>query len=227
MTSKGLTPEQLIARGRYDDALVELHALRQTEAAGDRVDLAMGIALLRRGEIDRAELHLKRCLEAARRDADRQREAQASIALGEVYLLRGDVDAAAAALGTAQEQLREDADGELRARCLVGLAEVACALGDHAEGERLATEATEADATASAQVAAYLALAKCRRAFGDVQGADRAARTALAQAAELPRELAEAYVAYAHLIGDAGDAMLAIALDSPAGLLARAQALLR
>lgn len=73
--------EDLIARGEYAKALVELHALRQAESTDPRIDLAMGVALLRRGEVDRAEPHLERFLERAHTPAD---SAEVLTALGEV-----------------------------------------------------------------------------------------------------------------------------------------------
>ncbi|MBV8758491.1 MAG: sigma 54-interacting transcriptional regulator [Deltaproteobacteria bacterium] len=223
----GMTPEELIARGRYDDALVELHALRRSEPEGQRVDLAMGVALLRRGEIDRAQLHLERCLDEARRAGDTPREAAALTALGEVFLHRADTETATTALRAAREQLKRGARGDVWARCCIGLAELAMHHGEHGECHALVEDALATATTTSALVAAHLTLARCEHALGDLLAADRAARAAINLAAELPRERAEAYLAYAHLVGEAGDAMNGIAADHPAGLLARAQELLR
>jgi len=225
--TKGLTPEELIALGRYDDALVQLHALRRTEPEGERIDLAMGIALLRRGELDRAQFHLDRCIDDARQHGEVHHEAAALTALGEIQLRRGDMVAATTALLGARAHLRGPADGEVWARCCIGLAELARERGDYVKSRRLASEALETTAPASAHVAAQLVLAKCHHAVGDLVSADRAARAAITLAAELPRERAEAYLAYAHLVGEAGDAMKDIAADHPAGLLARAQEQLR
>jgi transcriptional regulator with PAS, ATPase and Fis domain/tetratricopeptide (TPR) repeat protein len=217
--------KDLIARGEYAKALVELHALRQAESPDDRIDLATGVALLRRGEVDRAEPHLERYLERAR-DRDAAQAAEALIALGDVYRARNEYDRALAAFTTAREDIPHG--GELWTRCLVGLASLACTRGNFEEGLSLAhTATTTPDATPSAHVAAHLALASCHRGMGDIMGAERAARTALKLADSLPRELAEAYIAYAHLVGESEGVLDSVALGAPAVMLARAQELLR
>ncbi|HEX9102159.1 MAG TPA: hypothetical protein VF997_08155, partial [Polyangia bacterium] len=61
--------EILIGKGDYGQALVHLGGARRVSSAAqlrERVDLLTGVALLRRGEIERAEPHLERQLEAAR-----------------------------------------------------------------------------------------------------------------------------------------------------------------
>jgi sigma-54 dependent transcriptional regulator, acetoin dehydrogenase operon transcriptional activator AcoR len=226
--------EALISRGRYGEALAELHAARRAGQLGaddPRFDLAIGRALARRGELDRAEPHLARSLARARDQRDARAEAAAESELGEVYRLRGELDRAADAFASIRDRLGSAADTDAIARALAGLAAIACTRGQTTRGLSLAAEAVAAAANASpaVRVAVLLVLARCRRGAEDLVGAERAGRDAieLASGASLPRELAEAYLAYAYLAGESGHTLARVALDSPASLLVRAQELFR
>jgi transcriptional regulator with PAS, ATPase and Fis domain/tetratricopeptide (TPR) repeat protein len=224
--------EQLIEHGQYADALVHLGSARRgtdSQALREHIDLSVGVALLRRGELDRAEPHLERHLEAVRARSDGPGEARALVHLAEIYRRRGELDRARTAFDGARRQLQSAPEGDLLSRTLTGLAWLALAAGHDSDGAELAAaalELPESPAGAAARCQALLALAEASRRKGDPNGAERASRQAIAVVTEasLPRELAEAYFAYAHLVALGGNAA---ASESPATWLARAQDLYR
>jgi sigma-54 dependent transcriptional regulator, acetoin dehydrogenase operon transcriptional activator AcoR len=227
--------EQLIARGDYADAIVQLGSARRgarAPALREHVELAMGVALLRRGELDRAEPHLERVLDTARGRGDAATEARVLVHLAALYRRSGELDRADAALAEARGPLTTITDGELRARALACQAAVRLERGelDDAESEALAAvDAAPGDAptAAAARAEALILLAEARVRKQDWAGADRVCRQAIAavERALLPRETAEAYFAYAHVLGAAGDGLPDG--DAPAAWLARAQDLFR
>ncbi|HEY5952627.1 MAG TPA: sigma 54-interacting transcriptional regulator [Kofleriaceae bacterium] len=226
--------EALIASGQYAEALVQLHAARRsTDAASlvQRIELAIGTALLRRGEIERATPHVERALATAREHDELGAEVEALTHLGEIYQRRGELERAASAFNVARVELDRESRGDLRARCLIGQAALAHARSDRAAALSLAQQALDDPDRQhdSVACAALLVLAACHRDANDLDAAERASRESIriAAAAQLPRELADCYVAYAHLVGDANGALDAIAMEPPAAMLARAQELLR
>jgi transcriptional regulator with PAS, ATPase and Fis domain/tetratricopeptide (TPR) repeat protein len=226
--------EQLIAHGEYAEALVQLGSARRGAQAGavrEHVERMMGLALVRRGEIDRAEPHLERALDAAEGRGDDAQAAAVLVLLGEVYRRRGELERAEGAFERARAGLDKRPDRELEARWQIGRAATALALDRADEAVALALAACEgaqAEVAAAARTEALLVLADAHRRKKDPASAERILREAIAVAgaAGLPRELAEAYYAYAHLIGGGG-AALQVGRDPPAAWLARAQDLFR
>jgi len=226
--------EQLIARGEYAEALVHLGSARRGAAAQalrEHVERSMGLALLRRGEIDRAEPHLERALDTARARGDEPLMATVLVLLGEAYRRRGELERAANAFEAARAGLDKRPDVELKARWLIARAALAIAREQLDEAESLALAACDlatGDDAAAARSEALLVLADARRRKKDLEGAERICRQAISTAfdARLSRELAEAYFAYAHLIGGGGAALQA-GREPPAAWLARAQELFR
>jgi transcriptional regulator with PAS, ATPase and Fis domain len=223
--------EALIQAGEYAEALVHLASARraaESQQLREHVDLHMGVALLRRGEIERAEPHLERTLEAARSRQDPVGEARAMVHLGEVFRKRGETERAQAAFDHGHAKFKDRPEGDLLARALAGQAGLALDAGDPDKALWLAlmsAEKARAPASAGTRSAAFLLVTEARRRKGDEAGAEQACREAINAAAEssLPRELAEAYFAYAHLIG--GSSLETN--ESPAAWLARAQELFR
>ena len=224
--------EALIHAGDYADALLHLGNARrsaESQPLREHVDLHMGLALLRRGENERAEPHLERTLEAARLRGDASGEARALAFLGELYARRGEIERAQTALDQAHTHFTARPSGDLLARTLVAQSLLALAEPNSeralALSEQAVNSATLPD-SAGARSAALLAVAEARRRIDDLAGAEAACRQAIAAAAEanLPRELADAYFAYAHLLGTTAGAG---GTESPAAWLARAQELYR
>jgi transcriptional regulator with PAS, ATPase and Fis domain len=221
----------LIRAGEYAESLVHLGSARrgaENQQLREHIDLHMGVALLRRGEIDRAEPHLERTLEAARVRSDAAGEARALVHLGEIYARRNESDRARAALAAAQAFFEKKGESDLLPRTLVAQARLALDSGEHARALSLALSATNkssAPEAAGARTGALLVVADARRRLNDMPGAEDACLQAINVAAEanLPRELAEAYFTYAQLIGSAK----LPSSESPAAWLARAQELFR
>jgi len=223
--------EALIQAGEYPEALLHLGNARRAaehQELREHIDLHMGVALLRRGEIERAEPHLERSLEAARTRMDAAGEARALVHLGEIYRRRGEGDRARSALEHSRAFFAARPEGDFLPRALAGLAEQARDAGDLDRAVAFAQEAVDkssAPSAAGALSVALLALSEARRRKGDAVGAENACRQAIHASAEanLPRELAEAYYSYAYLVGGGG----LTSVESPAALLARAQELFR
>jgi tetratricopeptide (TPR) repeat protein len=226
--------ELLLAQGDYGQALVHLDgARRATSEPGlrERVDGLSGLALLRRGESDRAEPHLARQLAAARTRHDRDGEARALMHLGEIYRRRGDSAAAAQALERARRQVQQSGDVEALAIVSTSLAELALAAGDLDGAAGLlgrALAAAQSQMASAAETTALLVQAQLLLRRDRLDEADAALRRAieLGETTARPRELAEAYLAYAHFVAVAGDRLDGARGGAAASWVARAQALL-
>jgi sigma-54 dependent transcriptional regulator, acetoin dehydrogenase operon transcriptional activator AcoR len=203
--------ELLIARGDYGQALVHLGGARRGSSDArlrERVDLLTGLALLRRGEVDRAEPHLERQLEAARGRRDLENEARALMHLGEIYRRRGEAARASRALERARGYFESHPDGQALAGAYTSIAELALAAGDLDGAQTLigrAVELAQATMAAAAEAAALLVVGEVRWRRDDVAGSEAALTRAieLVTSNNMPRELAEAYFAYGHLVGNA------------------------
>ncbi len=226
----------LIDRGDYGQALVHLGGARRATGEPrlrDRVDMLTGVALLRRGEVERAEPHLERQLESARERRDLEAEARALLHLAEVYRRRGEAPRAARAIERARFYFESHPDAAALAATYTCRAELALAGEDWARGEEWAQRAAELAASVlaiAAEAAALVTLGRLRGKRGAVAEAEGALGRAieLLSTANMPRELAEAYFAYGHLIGDSGDDPRdAARVGSAATFIARAQELFR
>jgi transcriptional regulator with PAS, ATPase and Fis domain/tetratricopeptide (TPR) repeat protein len=227
--------ETLVRLGDYGEALVQLGGARRNaahEPLREHVDYLTGLALARRGDPDRAEPPLERYLVAMRERQDRAGEARALLVLGEVYRRRGERERATLAFALAAEHFAGRPEDDHYPRALVGQAELALADGALDEAAGLALRALDlcGDAFGGARAEALLVLAAALERQGDLNAAERACRQAgeVAHAAALKRETAEAYHAYALLLGAAGGKLEAVAGgEKPADWLARAQELYR
>jgi transcriptional regulator with PAS, ATPase and Fis domain/tetratricopeptide (TPR) repeat protein len=222
--------ERLMARGDYRLALSHLAGAQRDSAdpgLRERLDLLAGVARLRRGELERAERHLQHYLEVVRQRDDRAAEARALAHLGEIFRRRGEVAAASHALEQARSHFESQAGGELLVAIYTSLTGLALAAGQLDRAEALAARALELAqevGSASAEAAALLTAAELHRRRADLSGARLAMSRAveLFGAAGLPRELAEAQLAYGELIGSAADAFPG---EQAAPFIARAEAL--
>ena len=227
--------ELLISRGDYGQALVHLGSARRATSEPklrERVDLATGVALLRRGEIERAEPHLERQLEAARGRRDLAAEARALMHLGEIYRRRGEAARASRALERARGYFETHPDGQALAIVYTSLAELAHAAADFDGAETLiqrAVELAQATNAPSTEAAALLVVGTLSLRKDDISGAESAVTRAIDLVAtnNLPRELAEAYFAYGHLVGNSKGRIDGQAAGSAATWFARAQELFR
>jgi len=230
--------ELLIARGDYGQALVHLGGARRASTEPklrERVDLATGVALLRRGEIERAEPHLERQLEAARARRDLHAEARALMHLGEIYRRRGEAARASRALERARSFFETHPEGQALATVYTSLAELAFTAGDLEGAEALigrAVELAEGSQAPATQAAALLVVGSLCVQREDFAAAEAAVTRAIDLVAthNLPRELAEAYFAYGHLVGNAKGRTAIIEgqqAGSAATWFARAQELFR
>ncbi|HEY2748569.1 MAG TPA: GAF domain-containing protein, partial [Polyangia bacterium] len=227
--------ELLIARGDYGQALVHLGSARRASGEPmlrERVDLATGVALLRRGEIERAEPHLERQLEAARSRRDLAAEARALMHLGEIYRRRGEAARASRALERARSYFESHPDGQAIAIVYTSLAELAQAADDIEGAQTLISRAVELAEAANApatEAAALIVVGSLLLRREDVSAAEAALTRSIDLVARnnLPRELAEAYFAYGHLVGNARGRIDGQAAGSAATWFARAQDLFR
>ncbi|HEX4460116.1 MAG TPA: sigma 54-interacting transcriptional regulator, partial [Polyangia bacterium] len=225
----------LIDRGDYGQALVHLGGARRgtgEQRLRDRVDMLTGLALLRRGEVERAEPHLERQLESARERRDLEAEARALLHLAEIYRRRGEAARASRAVERARFYFESHPDAAALAATYTSRAELALTGDDVASGEALALRAAELAASVmavAAEAAALVTLGRLRGKRGAIGEAEAAIGRAieLLSTANMPRELAEAYFAYGHLIGDSGDERDAARVGSAATFIARAQELFR
>jgi transcriptional regulator with PAS, ATPase and Fis domain/tetratricopeptide (TPR) repeat protein len=227
--------ELLLERGDYGQALVHLGAARHERSDGklrQRVELGTGLALLRRGETERAEPCLERLLAAARARRDREAEAQALLHLGEIYRRRGEAARATAALERARLWLEAHPRSQPLATLYTNLAELALAAGDVDGAMQLAGDAVELASAIFAtveEIAALISVGRLLERREDWPGAEAAVARAMELAAtgELPRELAEAQLAYAHVVGVAGAKLDDSRVGAAAAWVARAQALFK
>jgi sigma-54 dependent transcriptional regulator, acetoin dehydrogenase operon transcriptional activator AcoR len=227
--------ELLIGDGDYGQALVHLGGARRATAESklrERVDLLTGVALLRRGEIDRAEPHLERHLEAARSRRDLVAEARALMHLGEIFRRRGEVARASRALERARSFFESHPEGQALATIYTSLAELASAAGDLDGSETLikrAVELAQATGAAATEAAALLVVGDLRLRKDDILAAESAVSRAidLVATSNLPRELAEAYFAYGQLVGSSKGRLADQHVSSAATWFARAQELFR
>jgi sigma-54 dependent transcriptional regulator, acetoin dehydrogenase operon transcriptional activator AcoR len=227
--------ELLVARGEYGQALVHLAAARRATNDArlrDRVDLATGIALIRRGESERAAPHLERHLEVARERKDGEGVARALVHLGEMQRRRGDAAQAAQSLGRAREWFEAHPSDDALAAVYTSLGELALAAGDVEGAVQLARRAVELAGRALAaaeESAALITLGEACQRRDDWEGAEAAIRRAIdvAATADMPRELAEAYFAYGRLVGSGVGKLDLERAGSPATWIARAQELFR
>ncbi|MDB4968563.1 MAG: Sigma-54 dependent transcriptional regulator [Myxococcales bacterium] len=227
--------ELLIRNGDYGQALVHLGGARRATSDArlrERLELLTGIALLRRGEVDRAEPHLERQLEGARGRRDLEAEARSLMYLGEIYRRRGEAARSSRALERARSYFESHPDGAAIATIYTSLAEQAIAAGDLDGAGNLAGRAVElaqGSSAAAAEAAALLVvgeLARRREEFDDSETAISRAIDLVASA-NLQRELAEAYFAYGHLVGHCKDKLDTARVGSAATWIARAQELFR
>jgi len=227
--------EALVDRGDYGQALVHLGGARRVSTDArlrERVDLLTGVALLRRGEIDRAEPHLERHLEAARGRRDLAAEARALTHLGEIYRRRGEAARASRALERARSYFESHPDGQALAAVYTSIAELAVGAADLDGAEILikrAVELAQGVRGAAAEAAALIVVGDLRRRRDDLPGAEAALSRAIDLVAteNLPRELAEAYFAYGNLVGHAKGRLDGQHVGSAATWFARAQELFR
>ncbi len=227
--------ELLIDAGDYGQALVHLGGARRISSEPklrERVDLLTGVALLRRGEIERAEPHLERHLEAGRSRRDLAAEARALMHLGEIYRRRGEAARATRALERARSYFESHPDGQALATIYTSLAELAITAADLDGAETLikrAVELAQGTQAAGAEAAALLVIGSLRLRGDDVQAAEAALSRAIDLVAtdNLPRELAEAYFAYGNLVGSAKGRIEGEQAGSAATWFARAQELFR
>jgi transcriptional regulator with PAS, ATPase and Fis domain/tetratricopeptide (TPR) repeat protein len=227
--------ELLVAKGDYGQALVHLGSARRVSSEPrlrERVDLYTGVALLRRGEIDRAEPHLERHLEAARGRRDLGAEARALMHLGEICRRRGEAARASRALERARSYFESHPEGHALATIYISLAELATAAGDLDGGELLvkrAVELAQACEAPATEAAALLVVGNLSIRRDDFASAEAALSRAidLVATSNMPRELAEGYFAYGNLVGQSKGQLDGEHVGSAATWFARAQELFR
>jgi sigma-54 dependent transcriptional regulator, acetoin dehydrogenase operon transcriptional activator AcoR len=227
--------DALIGAGDYAEALVYLGSARrgvESQTLREHIELLVGRALLRRGDIERAEPPYERYLAAARARNDAAGEARALLGLGEVYRRRGETERAVLALSTAAAHFGRHPENDLLPRALVGQAVLALDAGDLDIAEQHAVRALELASDQDqpgARSRALMVIAQSKHLRGDLAGAERACRQAIvvAEDAGLKRETAEGYFEYAHIVGESGAELTPPVRETPASFIARAQELYR
>jgi sigma-54 dependent transcriptional regulator, acetoin dehydrogenase operon transcriptional activator AcoR len=224
--------------GELEEALGHLGAARkgferQRDPRGAaQADMYLGTVLSLKGEHERARSLFERAAAAAAVEADPGLRARIANCMAEAAERAGDRDRALACWNRARAHFEAHWDGGELSRVYAGLAVDLAEAGQLEAAERLSEKALgEAEASGDPLWLgrALLASGAVRWKVGDLRSAKRFFRRAINVLGEhgLRRDLAEAYLAYGLLIGDASETTPDVISDAPAFYLTKAQELYR